>query len=96
MAPAVTLRGYRVLRVRVRRAVQVSEVPGQGHWWGGVVDDATMQQFYDKHLHPDAQPKLQDEFVIQAQPDSTKPSWLCVVCICGSSETVMYPSLYIS
>jgi hypothetical protein len=27
-------------------AVQISEVPNEGHWWNGVVDDATMQAFF--------------------------------------------------
>eukprot|EP00931_Biecheleriopsis_adriatica_P048949 TRINITY_DN28299_c0_g1_i1.p1 TRINITY_DN28299_c0_g1~~TRINITY_DN28299_c0_g1_i1.p1 ORF type:complete len:947 (-),score=155.49 TRINITY_DN28299_c0_g1_i1:5-2812(-) len=31
-------------------AVTVSEVPGVGHWWGGVVDDQELQEFYDKAL----------------------------------------------
>ncbi|KAF2073976.1 hypothetical protein CYY_004721 [Polysphondylium violaceum] len=28
----------------------VSEIPGEGHWFNGVVDDATMQAFFDKHV----------------------------------------------
>jgi hypothetical protein len=29
----------------------VNEVPGQPHWWGGVVDDAYMQAFIASHLY---------------------------------------------
>lgn len=27
----------------------MSEIPGQGHWWQGIVDDAEMQAFIDDH-----------------------------------------------
>ncbi|CAE8711893.1 unnamed protein product [Polarella glacialis] len=29
-------------------AVVISEVPGEGHWWGKVVDDSELQEFYDR------------------------------------------------
>lgn len=33
--------------------VPVNEVPGQPHWWGGVVDDAFMQSYIDSHMYTD-------------------------------------------
>lgn len=41
--------------------VIVSEIPGQPHWWNGVVDDAQMQQFFDNHLYQ-AKPSLPVQF----------------------------------
>jgi hypothetical protein len=28
----------------------ISEVPGKGHWFDGIVDDATIQEFFDRHV----------------------------------------------
>eukprot|EP01132_Coremiostelium_polycephalum_P005382 gene5382-6715_t len=41
----------------------VSEIPGQGHWFSGVVDDATMQAFFDKYVLAGI-PKLPQQFLI--------------------------------
>jgi len=30
---------------------ELSEVPGRGHWFNGVVGDKEMQRFYDRHLY---------------------------------------------
>jgi hypothetical protein len=39
----------------------ISEVPGRGHWWGGVVDDDEMQSFFEAHLYNDV-PSLPEKF----------------------------------
>lgn len=41
-------------------ATVISEIPGESHWWGGVVDDAQMQSFFDAHF----------DFQVPALPDS--------------------------
>jgi pimeloyl-ACP methyl ester carboxylesterase len=43
--------------------VQISEVAGQGHWWWGVTDDATMQSFFNQH-NVDRLPTLPLSFTI--------------------------------
>lgn len=44
-------------------ATVISEVPGESHWWGGVVDDAQMQSFFNAHFGFQV-PKLPDSFTI--------------------------------
>ncbi|KAI8846893.1 hypothetical protein BC829DRAFT_418861 [Chytridium lagenaria] len=39
-------------------SVNISEVPGQGHWFEGVVNDDTLQEFLDKHVDPERNPGL--------------------------------------
>lgn len=41
----------------------VSEIPGEGHWWGGVVDDPIMQSFFNLYWSRSL-PKLPDSFTI--------------------------------
>jgi hypothetical protein len=41
---------------------QISEVPGEGHWFNGVVDDATMQGFFESHLYSEL-PALPSSFI---------------------------------
>ncbi|KNC98636.1 uncharacterized protein SPPG_06318 [Spizellomyces punctatus DAOM BR117] len=36
----------------------LSEIPAQGHWFEGVANDNTMQEFIDKHLNITADPEL--------------------------------------
>jgi hypothetical protein len=31
--------------------VEVSEIPGEGHWFNGVVDDAIMQSFFNRYVN---------------------------------------------
>eukprot|EP00742_Colponemidia_sp_Colp-10_P005048 GILJ01005393.1.p1 GENE.GILJ01005393.1~~GILJ01005393.1.p1 ORF type:complete len:925 (+),score=98.11 GILJ01005393.1:392-2776(+) len=40
----------RLLNQREPGSVHVSEVPGQGHWWDGVVDDSEMDSFIVSHI----------------------------------------------
>ncbi len=44
-------------------SAQVNEIPGQPHWWGGVVDDAFMQAFIGSHLSAGL-PKLPASFEV--------------------------------
>jgi hypothetical protein len=37
-------------------ATVVSEIPGESHWWGGVVDDAPMQAFFNQHVNTTTHP----------------------------------------
>ncbi|GAM18816.1 hypothetical protein SAMD00019534_019910 [Acytostelium subglobosum LB1] len=39
----------------------ISEIPGEGHWFNGVVDDAIMQAFFNIHVKSDI-PALQTQF----------------------------------
>ncbi|KAJ3218634.1 hypothetical protein HDU67_004687 [Dinochytrium kinnereticum] len=39
-------------------SVNISEVPGQGHWFEGVVNDDTLQNFLDKYINPENNPGL--------------------------------------
>ncbi|KAJ3196267.1 hypothetical protein HK101_009532 [Irineochytrium annulatum] len=39
-------------------SVNISEVPGQGHWFEGVVGDDILQEFLDRHLDPNLNPGL--------------------------------------
>jgi hypothetical protein len=41
----------------------ISEIPGESHWWGGVVDDAAMQAFFDKHVNKSL-PPLPNSFTV--------------------------------
>ena len=41
---------------------QISEVKGGGHWWGGIVDDGPIQQFFDAYLKLDAETQVPDFF----------------------------------
>lgn len=42
--------------------VSLSEVPGKGHWFDGVVDDDDLQPFLTKHLSARFKPELPQEF----------------------------------
>lgn len=44
-------------------ATVISEVPGESHWWGGVVDDPPMQNFFDAHFNLSV-PALPSNFTI--------------------------------
>lgn len=47
----------------------VSEIPGKGHWWGGVVQDEEMEAFFLAHL--EAWPPLPERFeVVSLNPSS--------------------------
>ncbi|KAI9202381.1 uncharacterized protein BJ171DRAFT_514823 [Polychytrium aggregatum] len=58
-------------------SIEFSEIPGQGHWFDGVVDDDETQQFLDRHIDLDINPglplpRLPDAFTIQTlNPAST-------------------------
>ncbi|EGC29252.1 hypothetical protein DICPUDRAFT_99888 [Dictyostelium purpureum] len=41
----------------------VSEIPGEGHWFNGVVDDATMQAFFNRYILSGI-PKLPTTFLV--------------------------------
>jgi len=45
------------------KAVEISEIPGEGHWFDGVVDDDIMQNFFNAHLS-DTLPALPEQFVV--------------------------------
>lgn len=42
--------------------VSLSEIPGKGHWFDGVVDDDVLQTFIGKHLSVPEKPKLAKQF----------------------------------
>lgn len=44
----------------------VSEIPGESHWWGGVVDDAAMQAFFSQHWSATTLPRLPNSFTVSA------------------------------
>lgn len=47
----------------VSSVVGLSEIPGKGHWFDGVVDDDVLQKFFDKYLHPGhGKPRLPRKF----------------------------------
>lgn len=51
---------------------QVSEIPGQGHWFNGVVDDAIMQKFFDENFS-ETLPALPDKWtVVTLNPASSE------------------------
>jgi len=50
--------------------VEVAEVPNEGHWWGGVVDDSVMQSFFDRHLNNQL-PPLPESFIVTTLNPST-------------------------
>ncbi|KAJ3406170.1 hypothetical protein HDV05_006128 [Chytridiales sp. JEL 0842] len=57
----------------------ISEIPGQGHWFDGVVDDDEIQQFLDEHLDPEknpnwALPPIPDAFTISTLNPATTGS----------------------
>ena len=57
--------------------VQVSEIPGQGHWFDGIVDDTIMQTFFNTHFSYNL-PSLPNTFtVVTLNPASSdgKFSW---------------------
>jgi len=47
-------------------SVPVNEIPGQPHWWGGVVDDAFMQSYIDTHIYATKKPSLPASFTVVA------------------------------
>eukprot|EP01112_Ceratiomyxa_fruticulosa_P022069 TRINITY_DN7980_c1_g1_i1.p1 TRINITY_DN7980_c1_g1~~TRINITY_DN7980_c1_g1_i1.p1 ORF type:complete len:875 (+),score=198.67 TRINITY_DN7980_c1_g1_i1:181-2805(+) len=49
---------------------QVSEIPGQGHWFNGVVDDAIMQAFFNQHILNNL-PPLPQTFVVTTMNPGT-------------------------
>jgi hypothetical protein len=50
----------------------VSEIPGKGHWWGGVVDDSIMQNFFNEHFSLSL-PTLPDSWIVTSfNPSSTE------------------------
>eukprot|EP00026_Physarum_polycephalum_P002438 Phypoly_transcript_02444.p1 GENE.Phypoly_transcript_02444~~Phypoly_transcript_02444.p1 ORF type:complete len:863 (+),score=95.22 Phypoly_transcript_02444:156-2744(+) len=50
-------------------AVEISEIPGEGHWFNGVVDDAVMQAFFDKAAA--AVPQVPTQFSIACMNPAT-------------------------
>lgn len=48
----------------VTTVVNLSEVPGKGHWFDGVVDDDVLQPFLDKHLNSLRKPALPLSFTV--------------------------------
>lgn len=53
-------------------AVALSEVPGKGHWFDGVVDDDELQPFIQKHLKAAQKPPLPKRFTLMTMnPAST-------------------------
>eukprot|EP00177_Eucheuma_denticulatum_P007069 GFKZ01012861.1.p1 GENE.GFKZ01012861.1~~GFKZ01012861.1.p1 ORF type:complete len:808 (+),score=78.08 GFKZ01012861.1:89-2425(+) len=44
--------------------VALSEVPGKGHWFDGVVDDDKLQPFIEGHLKAASKPTLPQKFVV--------------------------------
>jgi dienelactone hydrolase len=59
--PPFHMRRMARLQIEQGGRATVSEVPGQGHWFDGVVDDAVMQSFYDTHLYA-PKPALPENF----------------------------------
>lgn len=52
--------------------VAISEVPGKGHWFDGVVDDDDLQAFIQKHFSSTTKPALPKTFtVFTINPAST-------------------------
>lgn len=52
--------------------VGLSEVPGKGHWFDGVVDDAELQDFIQKYIETLRKPNLPKQFTIMTMnPGST-------------------------
>jgi hypothetical protein len=47
-------------------AGNVSEIPGQGHWWNGIMDDSDMQRYLDQYLKPTSnnKPDLPETFTL--------------------------------
>ncbi len=47
-------------------AGNISEIPGKGHWWDGVVDDAEIQRYFNKYISFDSpiKPALPKHFEI--------------------------------
>eukprot|EP01121_Diplochlamys_sp_Union-15-3_P019133 TRINITY_DN7129_c0_g1_i1.p1 TRINITY_DN7129_c0_g1~~TRINITY_DN7129_c0_g1_i1.p1 ORF type:complete len:874 (+),score=148.91 TRINITY_DN7129_c0_g1_i1:71-2692(+) len=54
--------------------VNVSEVPGQGHWFDGVVDDAVLQRFYDQHMLFPVLPDIPKSFEVRTLNPSSSGS----------------------
>jgi len=54
-----------------RDAVHISEVPGQGHWFNGVVGDAEMQHFYERHLYGPLPPLPRRFAAVTLNPSSS-------------------------
>ncbi len=51
--------------VNSTQSAVVNEIPGQPHWWGGVVDDDYMQAFIETHLYGGL-PAVPDAFTVVA------------------------------
>eukprot|EP01111_Echinosteliopsis_oligospora_P017770 TRINITY_DN7825_c0_g1_i2.p1 TRINITY_DN7825_c0_g1~~TRINITY_DN7825_c0_g1_i2.p1 ORF type:complete len:706 (+),score=177.42 TRINITY_DN7825_c0_g1_i2:3-2120(+) len=49
----------------------VSEIPGQGHWFNGVVDDPIIQAFFDENLPVKALPALPSKFTVVTMNPAT-------------------------
>ena len=54
----------RMSRILLEEGVHstVSEIPGKGHWWGGVVDDKEMNDFFNSHI--ESKPQTTNKFSI--------------------------------
>jgi hypothetical protein len=46
-------------------STEISEIPGESHWWGGVVDDPIMQKFFNRHWN-NKLPSLPSSFTLSA------------------------------
>lgn len=54
--------------------VALSEVPGKGHWFDGVVDDDQLQPFIDEYLNAKRKPVLPDSFTVMTMNPATSGS----------------------
>eukprot|EP00026_Physarum_polycephalum_P007962 Phypoly_transcript_08035.p1 GENE.Phypoly_transcript_08035~~Phypoly_transcript_08035.p1 ORF type:complete len:482 (+),score=53.17 Phypoly_transcript_08035:136-1446(+) len=51
--------------------VQVSEIPGQGHWFNGVVDDPILQKFFNEHYSLTLPPLPSNFTIVTLNPATT-------------------------
>lgn len=58
------LKEYEFVNNLTKSVVELNEVPGEGHWFDGVVDDDALQQFLDKNLNAGKKPMLPQNFTL--------------------------------